>query len=136
MSSLSILKSICLLVSCIRTLYEVLGSENSFLCFFLDCFLLKVWLYIYIYDPFWVNFCISWGFGSGFIFGLWRSNCIICWRDYSSSIKLILHLFFFFLRKAVGYTCVVLFLSFLILLQWHIYVYLSANITFFITVAI
>ena len=99
MSSLSVLKSICLLISCKRTLYQVLGSENAFLCFFLDCFLLKVWL-MFIHMIHFELISVSGGdLGQGFIFGLWLSNCIICWIDYSSSIKLILHLLFFFFFK-------------------------------------
>ena len=72
-----------------------------------------------------------WDLGQGFIFGLWISSCIICWRDYPSYTELILHLFF---RKAVGCTCVGLFLSSLFYCI-DICVYLSANTTVFITVA-
>ena len=83
---------IVILVSCLRTLCLNLRSQNSSLIFFFSKSFVVLCLTFKSTIHFWVAFCINCGFSIDFFFFTKTSNCsnIICWKDYPSSIKLLL----------------------------------------------
>ena len=92
--------------------------------------------YIQVFNPLWVNFCISHFWDSGLVsfFCMWLSSfsSIIYWRD----CPLVIAWFWLFYCKLRICICMSLFLGFLFLFHWSVCLLLFQYHTVLITVAL